>query len=245
MFYFTITNLSRKYYSKLQNIFLVAASHSDDLKVYGYNKVLEIIMADIKKIEKVGFKLGSEVYYGSIAQCIGDNLGIHQIFGIKQIFWGKRICHLCDASTEKAQERFKEKDFQIMDTTEHKKLIEERIYSISALNQSAYYNILENYAFDLTHDLWLGVVPLEISLVLTSLIGDKILNFDLINSRIKYFEYGIIDSKNKPNLLNWCDSKIKIKQKAAKMTCLFKVLPFIIGKLEIIIIHKLYIEIYF
>jgi hypothetical protein len=108
-------------------------------------------------------------------------------------------------------------------------LIDTNVYTQSALNNLSYYNILDNYAFDLTHDLWLGIVPYEISLFLTSLIEQKHFNLDLINSRIKSFDYGSVDFKNKPNLLNRIDGKIKIKQKAAKMACLFILLPFIIG----------------
>ena len=94
----------------------------------------------------------------------------------------------------------------------------------------------------MTHDLWLGIIPCEISLVLKSLIDEKAFNYDLLNSRIISFEYGIFEPKNKPNLLNWSDGKIKIKQKAAKMTCLLKLLPFIIGKLKINFIINYLIE---
>ena len=36
-------------------------------------------------------------YYASIAQVAGDNLGIHQIFGINQCFRSENICRLCNA----------------------------------------------------------------------------------------------------------------------------------------------------
>ena len=81
MFYFTLANLTRKHYSNLKNIFLVAICHSDDLKTYGYNRILSVIMRDIKKIETIGIKIEAEIFFGTIAQCMGDNLGIHQIFG--------------------------------------------------------------------------------------------------------------------------------------------------------------------
>ena len=84
MFYFTLLNLTRRHYSNLKNIFLVAICHSNDLKTFGYNKILHIIIEDIKKLEKIGIQIDEEVFFGSIAQCLGDNLGIHQIFGIQQ-----------------------------------------------------------------------------------------------------------------------------------------------------------------
>jgi hypothetical protein len=84
MFYFTIANLTRKYYSNLKNIYLIAVSHSEDFKAFGFNSVLELIMIDIKKLESVGICVEQQLYFGGIAQCIGDNLVIHQIFGLQQ-----------------------------------------------------------------------------------------------------------------------------------------------------------------
>ena len=84
MFYFTVANLTRKHYSNLKNIFLVAVSHSEDLRSFGYNNVLQLIINDIKKLELTGIRIDQELFYGSLAQCIGDNLGIHQIFGLQQ-----------------------------------------------------------------------------------------------------------------------------------------------------------------
>ena len=84
MFYFTVANLTRKHYSNPKNIFLVAVSHSEDLRSFGYNNVLQLIINDIKKLELTGIRIDQELFYGSLAQCIGDNLGIHQIFGMPQ-----------------------------------------------------------------------------------------------------------------------------------------------------------------
>ena len=84
MFYFTIANLTRKHYSNLKNIYLIAVSHSEDFKTFGYNPVLELIMTDIQKLESEGICVDQQLIIGGIAQCIGDNLGIHQIFGLQQ-----------------------------------------------------------------------------------------------------------------------------------------------------------------
>jgi hypothetical protein len=46
MFYFTIANINRKHYSNLKNIYLIAVSHSEDFKAFGYNSVLQLIMID-------------------------------------------------------------------------------------------------------------------------------------------------------------------------------------------------------
>jgi hypothetical protein len=82
-----------------------------------------------------------------------------------------RICLLCDANTDKSQNYFHESNLH--NATTYGDLITQGVYKNCVLNESRYFNILKNHAFDLTHYLWLGVVPIELSLVLTSLIKKK------------------------------------------------------------------------
>ena len=105
MFYFSILNLTRKHNSRLNNIWVVATSYASDLKKYGINRVLDRIMIDIKQLETTGIKVNNETYFASIAQVSGDNLGIHQMFGLKCCFSSTSICHLCNANTKLIQEK--------------------------------------------------------------------------------------------------------------------------------------------
>jgi hypothetical protein len=111
MFYFSILNLTRKHNSRLNNIWVVATSYAGDLKKYGINRVLDRIMIDIKQLETTGIKVNNETYFASIAQVSGDNLGIHQMFGLKCCFSSTSICHLCNANTKLIQEKFREDEF--------------------------------------------------------------------------------------------------------------------------------------
>ncbi len=68
------------------------------------------------------------------------------------------------------------------------------------------------------------------SLVLNQFIYiDKLFKLEFLNDRISFFNYGQIDNKNKPTPIKFINSKLKIKQKAVKIHCLFKLLPLIIG----------------
>jgi hypothetical protein len=151
---------------------------------------------------------------------------------LKIRFWGLRICLLCDASTDKSQTCFKETDFNMYTKASYNKLVNDGIFKYCVLNESPNFHILENFAFDMTHDLWLGVVQNELGLVLSSLIDQKLFTLDFLNARIKSFNYGNTDIGNRPNLLFMPDKStgVKIKQKAAKTACLFKLLPFMLGK---------------
>jgi hypothetical protein len=92
------------------------------------------------------------------------------------------------------------------------------------LNESPNFHILDNYSFDLTHDLWLGVVQIELSLVLTSLIAQKLFTLEFLYERIKSFNYGNINIKNRPNLLFILDKStgVKIKKKRLKLCVCLK-----------------------
>ena len=73
--------------------------------------------------------------------------------------------------------------------------------------------------FDLTHDLWEGVVPLELSLILSNFIfTKKYFSFSFLNERIKSYEYGQVELINKPTPLKLDGSSIKVKQKAVKVS---------------------------
>ncbi len=55
-------------------------------QTFRYNPVLELIMTDIKKLESEGICVNQQLIFGVIAQCIGDNLGIHQIFALQHMY---------------------------------------------------------------------------------------------------------------------------------------------------------------
>jgi hypothetical protein len=241
MFYFTILNLTRKHNSRLNNIYVAAISYADDLKKYGINRVLNHIVNDVKDLETSGIKVKDEHYYASIAQVSGDNLGIHQLFGLKCCFSSKCICHLCSASVESIQNNYFVNNFikenkqsyesklkQIQEDPNIK--LDTCIKSYCALNELKYFHITKNVCFDVMHDIWEGVAPLEISLIFYQFIYiDKYFDLNLLNERIKLFNYGMVEKKNKPGPIRLDSGKLKVKQTATKMFCLFRALPFIIS----------------
>jgi hypothetical protein len=78
--------------------------------------------------------------------------------------------------------------------------------------------------------LWQGVVPLELSLLFKHLIKQNSFELEFLNMRLSSFSYLGTDRLNKPNpILRMADKTIKVQQKAAKMACLFRVLPFVIA----------------
>jgi hypothetical protein len=187
-------------------------------------------MSDICDLEIHGFQVNNVCYRASVAQFIADNLGIHEIFGLKCCFRGADICHLCNASTAKIQYQHYSDLFELYTKENYNHDIETGKYQSCLLNESLFYHITDNYAFDLTHDRWQGVVPLELSLLFKHLITENFFSLEFLNMRLNSFGYLENDRLNKPNpILMMVDKNFKVQQKAAKMACLFRVLPFVIG----------------
>ncbi|KAK5647312.1 hypothetical protein RI129_002204 [Pyrocoelia pectoralis] len=239
--YMTITNIPNHFNSNLQNIHLVALFYSNDIKSYGFNKILDVIVKDIKTLENEGVYnnyLGRKIK-GSIVALSHDNLGGNQLFGMVESFSATYYCRICLASKNETLTLTRQNDALLRTNDlyeEHcrtlKTSIETSLYGIkyrSCLNDLKYFKLCNNPTVDIMHDLLEGVVQLEIKLFLRYLISQKIITIVLINRRIAAFNFGINNRSNKPSPL--CLDKIgsSIGQRAGQTLCLIKFLPLIIS----------------
>jgi hypothetical protein len=88
-------------------------------------------------------------------------------------FTGNQICHLDNASTSieknmiNIQDHHDSCEYKLTEKDDYDRIrYEENRFDIRnfKLNQLANYHVLDNYAFDLTHDLWEGIVDLNSNL---------------------------------------------------------------------------------
>ncbi len=95
--YFTLRNISPKYNSNLLNIHLVTLYHAQDIKTYGFDKILEPLVQHISTLETKGIQipLFDHTVYGTIVQVTGDNLGVHSLFGFVESFSARYCCRFC------------------------------------------------------------------------------------------------------------------------------------------------------
>lgn len=92
--YFTLRNFLPRLNSSLITIHLVALFHAQDTITI---TILEPIVNDLKVLETDGVKvpLFKNALYRSIVQVIGDNLGIHKLFGFVESFSAWNCCRFC------------------------------------------------------------------------------------------------------------------------------------------------------
>ncbi len=83
----------------LQFITFTLLCKSDDVKLYGYGKVLEPLLQDLCVLEEHGVfisKLGKFVK-GTVHSVVADNLGAHSLAGFVESFSGQYVCRFCTA----------------------------------------------------------------------------------------------------------------------------------------------------
>ncbi|GBM09162.1 hypothetical protein AVEN_176850-1 [Araneus ventricosus] len=174
----------------------------------------------------------------------GDSLAAHGLFGFLSPS-ARHFCRLCLVDRAEMQYEFRSSMFQKRNKAMHDQQIQlslrnndtsSGVRENSILHQSRFFHVTENYCFDAMHDLLEGVCPMEVKLILNQLLFVEPtdgLNILILNRRIHAFRYGLADKKNKPSA-NFTKASLQnvkdhnLKQTAAQMWCLVRVLPFIL-----------------
>lgn len=246
-FYYTIQNIHNKFNSSIDNIFLLAIAYTEDVKKYGYNKILEPFVKEMNLLETdegvvVNLVGDSEsvTFRACLVSCLGDNLALNDILGFTSPS-SNIFCRQCMVD----RKIFKKDCFafaperSIEDHENHLECIYKKpklikqfgVKENTILNNLRQFHCAQSYTFDPAHDLLEGIVPMELKLVLNFLIIEKkIFSLELLNERINLFNYGFIENKNKPSP-NFTELMLKskgnkLKQKAVQSWLLLRSLPF-------------------
>lgn len=101
--YWTLSNLPPGCHSSLSSIYLALLCRSDDVRKYGYEKVLESLLRDLAILESQGIFIAhlGDFVKGTIQCVVADNLGAHGIAGFIESFAGDYICRFCVAKSRK------------------------------------------------------------------------------------------------------------------------------------------------
>ncbi|KAK0133602.1 hypothetical protein N1851_030882 [Merluccius polli] len=211
----------------------------DDVKAYGYGKILEPLLHDLVTLEEHGVfipKLGTFVK-GTVHSVIADNLGAHGLAGFIESFSGQYICRFCTAQKVKIQSKdvhsgaFSLRTKEIHDA--HLKIAQDTETSCFGVKRACplteylqHVHVSTGYPPDLVHDLFEGIVPFELALCLSILISKKYFSFDSLNTRILKFPYKWSDKKNRPHIIphNYSSRKT-IGGNAHENWCLIHLIP--------------------
>lgn len=210
------------------------------------NKVLEPFFEEMKLLESdsgipsVDCNGDDYILRAVLTSVSADTLAAHDLFGLmgpgSDYFCGQCLIYRKDMhknSRNEVELRTPHQHNQLLETiSEDPKENHFGVKGPSILNDFRIFHFTENWIFDIMHDLFEGIIPLVLKLVLAHFIcEEKCLSINILNTRLNSFNYGIIESKNKPSanfnhqLLN---SDAKIKQKASQNWLLLRAMPFIL-----------------
>ena len=260
-FYYQLANLPPFYRSKLKSIHLFCVCKTEHLsnEKYGFNKVIEPLIEDLKILgsdQGYTFSLpnGLITLRGSILAFLADTPASNKAGGFKEGVGGaKRKCRHCMAIFEDMQSFFEEKHFQLRNMDNHMKHLLEienaaskniqtfysKWYGIntrSLLLEAPYFDPCEQLVQDVMHVFLEGVLAYEFKLLLNYYINTiKAFGLAALNNRIQQFGYGYSNIKNKPSLILDRDlekaTSTNLGQTASQMWVLSTVLPFILAEL--------------
>ena len=172
-FYFVLGKLPSKFRSKLSNINLVLLASAQIVSRYGYQKILQPELVDIKELETKGVDVTFEglnhIFYGTVSMIIADNLAAHALAGFYCNFSTvNRFCRFCNITKAELQEGKKISSFTLRTNTSYDKNVKDieqlphlaSVYGIKAnscLNSLTYFHVIDGFPRDLAHDLFEGV----------------------------------------------------------------------------------------
>jgi len=239
--YMTVRNLPPEFNSCFSNIHLVALVHSNDVKTYGYNKILEPVVNELRELETgIAMNISDEVQTvkGVLVDFSGDNLGRHQVFGYLQSFRANHFCEWCMTDQEQFQHQFHESEFELRTQSSLLKDVEAvkggtkgahetGVKEYCVLNSLRYFHTL-NSGPEVMHDILAGILVNEVRLIFGYLTAKDVVTINQVNAKIASFQYNIADIKSKPSCVVL--TREDLNQSAVQMWTLARLLPFMIGQ---------------
>ncbi|KAB0804260.1 hypothetical protein PPYR_01230 [Photinus pyralis] len=158
-------------------------------------------------------------------------LGMHSMLGLTESFSANYRCRFCKMPKENSFNACIQNDSLLRTKECYDNDL--RINNITETgNDVQNFHLTSNCSVDIMHDIFEGVCIYDITYLLSSLIFDlKLFILEILNSRIKSFNYGELESSNKPPLLTLDRLNSKINMSASEMLCFTRYLGVLIGDL--------------
>ena len=182
--FFFLANVRPQFRSNYKAIHLLAVARSQDINTYGIDKFLTPFVEDLKELycDGVVVSLNGEnhTFYGGLLAFLADTLAAHTLGGFKgSMSFALRICRSCMISPPELKECLLESDCQLRSAETHFEqcaLLSGPLQShystsfginrLSILEEVPGFSVITGLPHDIMHDLFEGVVPYELKLLI-------------------------------------------------------------------------------
>lgn len=241
--YWVLGNLPPGSHSALSSIYLAVLCKSDDLRTFGFEKVLDPLLKDLVILEQHGVFISqlNECIKGTVSCVIADNLGAHGLAGFVESFSAEYICRFCTAKKSEIKSLtagvFERRTQELHEA--HLKYALETASVCCGVKRDcvlsknlSHFHVTAGYPPDVAHDLLEGIIPVELAHCFSLLISKKYFTLEKLNNLIQNFEYKWGDKTNRPHAIPQTFLvKKNIGGNAHENWSLLRLLPLIIGQL--------------
>ena len=211
--YWTLANIPAKYRSVLHSTQLALLCNSNDVRQFGYQKVFAPLLADLKTLEEVGVYIETfgDCLKGTVYSVVADNLVAHGLAGFNESFRSTYFCRFCLATqTEMQNSDAVTGGFEMRRKDSHDSLVQELQTNETEDNYGvkrscvlsdylSFFHPITGFPPDVLHDLFEGVVPVELAHCLKGLISKKYFTLEELNKAILCFPYQHSDKVDRPH----------------------------------------------
>ena len=240
--YYSIIGMPPEFLSSLENIFLALLFHSSDRTEFGNQATFQILIDELTFLQSEGIisLSGKEVQlYFKLMSILGDNLGLHSIFGLVESFTANFPCRFCKIDKETLKKDFTENVSLLRNPDNYEFDMSLNNPSLTGIKENCVWNkiqgfhVTKNTSFDIMHDLLEVVCRYDMAAVINYFVKDvKLFSINCLNSRIQLFDFCVIEDSNKPpTITNEHLKKKYLIMSASEMLCLVRYFSVIIGDL--------------
>lgn len=249
IFFYSLGNIAPKYRSQLKTVNLAIVATVPVIEKYGLDKVLQPFLTDVNTLSTAGISVtikGLErVFKGALLTFLADNLASNDLGGFKKSFsFAFRSCRTCLVTRDSLSSSFTSEGFESRNDAKHEEHIQKLVgptenhfsmtYGVnrrSSLQDFKFFSMFGGgLPHDAMHDIFEGIAPLEIKLMLSYYVSQGLFTLDDFNTRLINFSFGYSENdKPVPILSQALNPDKSIRSSASQMLLLVKILPFLVG----------------
>lgn len=168
---------------------------------------------------------------------------MNQVYlGFTECFVSNYPCRFCHSSKEECHAQISQTNENLRNVDNYNDDVNTKNVALTGIVESCIWNdvnsfhVVYNYSVDLMHDLLEGVCNYDMSSIIRNFILEfKYFSLEVLNNRIRFFDYGPSEIKNRPPLISEhslkSNSPTICKMSASEMWCFVRFFGLMMGDL--------------
>lgn len=174
--YLILPCLPPRFISKLNNIFLFEIFNSLDRKMFKNSLVFSKVIDELTFLQTDGIKInynGSKIkIFFKLGLFLGDNLGLHEVFGFTTSFKSSSFCRFCTIKSKNTQHVFFEEPNLMRNETNYSTDLFKNDVKNTGISESCVFHkikdfhVTQNLSVDVLHDIFEGICQYDLGQIL-------------------------------------------------------------------------------